>query len=321
MSGRTSLFYNPISGGQFAIEDMSLSTGQRWFVDSGATLTGDVTGKGMTPDAPFATIDYAIGQCTASNGDIIYVMPGHTETLSSPADIAVDVAGIKIQGLGWEGSKPLLNIDTEHTEAAPILISAAGCIFDNFKLLGYNAGGSKDAIEITGGNTKISHCDFRETTTDKELAIGAGYGVITLLDSAAAIDEVIIEDCTMIGLAGNDESFLSVTDGSNGATNVTVRRCYILGTFADDVIQGDAGSDVNTNWFIYDSQLGSTTGAVITIDTGAVFYMSNLIVYGIAGAQQPIVGYNASFMNNIMSCEPGAYAANTLTGSVSNFGS
>ncbi len=319
---KTALYHHPISGGQFAIEDQSLTTGSRFYVDSGATLAGDEVGKGMSPVAPFATIDYAISSplVTASNGDIIYVMPGHVETLSGEADITVDVAGIKIQGLGWEGSKPLLNIDTEHTEAAPILISADGCIFDNFKLMGYNAGGSKVAIEITGDNTTISKCDFRETSTDKELAIGAEYGVITLLDSGGAIDEVIIEDCTMYGLAGHDESFLSVTDGTQGATNVTVRRCTIIGTFADDAIQGDVGSDVNTKWYIHDCMIGSST-ACITIDTSAVWYLSNLILFGIAGANQPIVGYAASFMNNIMSCEPGAYAANTLTGSVTNFGS
>ena len=319
---RTALFSRNQSGGMFSIEDNSLTTGNRFFVDSGSATAADSVGSGRGPDTPFATLAYALSSdvCTADNGDIVYVMPGHEETLAT-VGLAVDIAGVKIQGLGWEGNKPLLNINSEHTEAAPILISADGCVLDNFKLMGYNAGGSKDAIEITGDNTRIAHCDFRETTTDKELGIGAGYGIITLLDSSAAIDEVIIEYCTFYGLAGNDESFLSVTDGSNGATNVTVRYCDIIGTFADDCIQGDAGSDVNTQWYIHNCRLGSSSAAVITIDTGAVWYMSDLIVFGIAGANQPIVGYNASFMNNIQSCEPGAYSANTLTGSVSNFGS
>ncbi len=319
---RSALFVNKQPGGMFSIDDMSRTTGNKWYVDSGAALAGDTDGKGRNPDTPFATLVYAFSSDlpVASNGDTILVMPGHTETLSGEAALAIDIAGVKIEGLGWEGSKPLLNIDTEHTEAAPILISADGCILDNFKILGINAGGSKVAIEITGDNTKISRCDFRETSTDTELGIGAEYGIITLLDSDAAIDEVIIEYCTFYGLAGNDESFLSVTDGSNGATNVTVRYCDIIGTFADGCIQGDVGSNVNTKWYIHDCRLGSSTD-VITMDTSAVWYLSNLIVFGIAGANQPIVGFTASFMNNIMSCEPGAYAANTLTGSVSNFGS
>jgi len=317
---KTALFSRRTVGGVVAIESQDITTGDRWYVDSGSATGADTAGFGRSPDAPFLTVDYGIGQMTENNGDILYAMPGHTETLATAAVIAVDVAGITIKGLGSGGLKPLLNINTEHTVAAPILISADNCVLEGFKLMGYNAGGSKDAIEITGDNTRIAHCDFRETTTDKELAIGAGYGVITLLDSDAAIDEVIIEHCTFYGLAGNDESFLSVTDGSNGATNVTVRYCDIIGTFADDAIQGDAGTNVNTKWYIHDCRIGSSS-ACITIDTGAVWYLSDLIIYGIAGANQPIVGYAASFMNNIMSCEPGAYGANTLTGSVSNFGS
>jgi len=319
---RTALFANNQPGGMFSIEDMSLTTGNRFFVDSGSATAADSVGSGRGPDTPFATLAYALSSdvLTASNGDIVYVMPGHEETLSGEADIAVDIDGVHIQGIGWEGSKPLLNIDTEHTEAAPILISADGCVLDNFKLLGINAGGSKVAIEITGDNTRIANCDFRETSTDTELGIGEHYGIITLLDTGGAIDEVIIEYCTFYGLAGHDESFLSVTNSSNGATNVTMRYCDIIGTFADGCIQGDQGTNVNTKWYIHNCRLGSSTD-VITMDTSAVWYLSDLIVFGIAGANQPIVGYTASFMNNIQSCEPGAYSANTLTGSVSDFGS
>ena len=62
--------------------------GNVFWVDSGAGSNGN---KG-TFARPFATIDYAIGQCTANNGDLIMVMPGHTETVTAAAGIAVDVA-------------------------------------------------------------------------------------------------------------------------------------------------------------------------------------------------------------------------------------
>ena len=49
---------------------------------------------------PFATIDYAVGRCTANAGDIIVAMPGHTETVTAAAGLDLDVAGICILGLG-----------------------------------------------------------------------------------------------------------------------------------------------------------------------------------------------------------------------------
>lgn len=319
---KTPLFVQKQSGGMFSVVDQSMTTGNIWFVDSGSSTGADSAGYGQNPDKPFLTVDYAIGKCTASNGDIIYPMPGHAETLSSAAAWAVDVAGITIRGLGSGNTRPVISIDTEHTEAAPILISAASCTLDNLIFEGINAGGSKDTIEISASYTTIKNCLFRETSTDKELGIGAAYGVITILDAAAALKEIAILNCIMYGLAGNDESFVSVTDGTNGASYVTIDGCKIIGTFADDVIQADAGTNVNTQWTVTNSVLVNAGGnnVVITIDTGAVFYMDNLAVFGAGSTTPPIVGYNASYMGNVYTCEPGAFGATGLIGSTTNWG-
>lgn len=319
---KTPLFARKQAGGLVSVVDESFAPGNVFFVDSGSTTGADSAGYGQNPDAPFLTVDYAIGNCTASNGDIIYVLPGHAETLSAPAGWAVDVAGVTIKGIGSGNTRPVISIDTEHTEAAPILISAVSCTLDNLIFEGINAGGSKDTIEITASYTTIKNCLFRETSTDKELGIGAAYGVITILDAAAAVKEIKILNCEMIGLAGNDESFVSVTDGTNGASYVTIDGCRIVGTFADDVIQADAGTNVNTEWTVTNSVLVNKGGnnVVLTIDTGAVFYMHNLAVFGAGSTTAPIVGYNASYMGNVFSCEPGAYGSTAVIGSVTNWG-
>src|SRR3990167_2616461 len=83
-----------------------LTTGNVFFVDSGASLAVDDTAHGDSPERPFATLDYAVGQCTASNGDIIYVMPGHAETISADSGVDVDVAGVTIIGVGRGASRP-----------------------------------------------------------------------------------------------------------------------------------------------------------------------------------------------------------------------
>ena len=58
-------------------------------------------GNDGTYRSPFLTIDYAIGKCTASRGDVIYVMPGHSETVGAANDIDFDVAGVTVIGLGF----------------------------------------------------------------------------------------------------------------------------------------------------------------------------------------------------------------------------
>ena len=128
---RTSLFYNRQSGGMVAIEDMGRSTGNRFFVDSGNTDSGaDSNGGGKNPAVPFLTLDWAIGRCTANNGDIIYVMPGHAETISAAGAIACDVAGISIIGLGEGSNRPIITFGAS-SNAASILVTAANVTIKN----------------------------------------------------------------------------------------------------------------------------------------------------------------------------------------------
>ena len=79
---------------------------------------------------PFSTVDYAIGKCTAGRGDIIFVMPGYTETISAAAGWACDVAGIAIVGLGSGTNKPTLTFSATGSDinisAANVTISPGG---------------------------------------------------------------------------------------------------------------------------------------------------------------------------------------------------
>lgn len=87
---------------------------------------------GTDPDGKvrfFSTIDAAIGQCTANAGDTIYVLPGHTEAVTSTS-IACDVAGVNIIGLGSGAMKPTLTFGA--TDSA-INVTAANCTWQNFR--------------------------------------------------------------------------------------------------------------------------------------------------------------------------------------------
>ncbi len=68
-----------------------------FWVDS---VTGhDYTNKG-TFTRPFATLAYALTQCTANQGDIIYLAAGHAETISSATSHNITIDGITVIFLG-----------------------------------------------------------------------------------------------------------------------------------------------------------------------------------------------------------------------------
>lgn len=107
--------------------------GKVFWVSNATTLQGGQKGgsdgnKG-TFDAPFSTIDYAIGQCTANRGDIIFVKPGHAETISAANGILADVAGVAIVGLGTGSLRPTITLDTATTTT--IGVTAANVAFKN----------------------------------------------------------------------------------------------------------------------------------------------------------------------------------------------
>jgi hypothetical protein len=87
----------------------NLAEAQVLFVDSGHTnaLDADDTEHGHLLTKPLATVDYAIGLCTASEQSIILVAPGHVEDYDdSTTGFDADVAGIQIIGLGSGSLRP-----------------------------------------------------------------------------------------------------------------------------------------------------------------------------------------------------------------------
>lgn len=77
----------------------------------------------------FSTIDAAISACTANAGDVIYVMPGHIEAVTSTS-IACDIAGVTIIGLGSGSLKPTLTFGATDSR---INVTAANCTWRNFR--------------------------------------------------------------------------------------------------------------------------------------------------------------------------------------------
>ena len=65
-----------------------LTTGSVFHVDSGADAASN-SNAATNPKQPAATLDGAIGKCTANNGDVILVAPGHSETISAAAAISL----------------------------------------------------------------------------------------------------------------------------------------------------------------------------------------------------------------------------------------
>ena len=102
-----------------------------FFVDS---VSGANTNNGRRPDKAVATIDYAVGLCTANNGDIIIVLPGHVEAVGAANALDIDVAGVSVIGIGQGADRPQISLRT--AVGAQVRINAASVWLQNVLFTG-----------------------------------------------------------------------------------------------------------------------------------------------------------------------------------------
>jgi hypothetical protein len=131
--------------------------GNVFWVDSGAGSNGN---KG-TFDKPFGTIDYAVGRCTANNGDILMVKPGHVETVTAAAGLDLDVAGIAIVGLGAGSNRPTVNFTT--AVGADMDVDAANITVVNLLFTG-GIDALTGPIDVNAADFSMINCETRDVT-------------------------------------------------------------------------------------------------------------------------------------------------------------
>lgn len=208
---------------------LSAYPGEVFWVDS---VNGSNGNKG-TFDRPFATIDYAVERCTANRGDIIMVKPGHVETISGAAGIALDVAGVAVVGLGIGSNRPTLNFTAT---ASTVTVTAANVTLRNLLLTG-----GIDAIvtmlAISAADCSLLDIETRDVTGQMTSAITTATGAARLL-----IDGYIHRGAAAAGGA-NAIELVGADDG------VTIKNFWIDGNFSAAAIQNVTG--VMTNLSVY----------------------------------------------------------------------
>ena len=195
----------PVMGGGVEIP---ASTGNYFFVHSG---TGSDAYDGKNPkvvdrsSGPFATVDYAIGKCTASNGDVVIVMPGHAETLT--AAVTVDVAGVQVIGLGVGASVPTLTFGAD----VAIAMTGIGTRICNFRLaLGFATVAS--AVTVGAADVTVERIETIIHSTSQftaHIAVSAHERVKILnntlrtLITASSTAGLQLNGCDNVVVAGN----------------------------------------------------------------------------------------------------------------------
>ena len=289
-----------------------LTTGQVYYVSNVSTTAiapGSIGGSngndGKSPQSPFSTLDYAIGQCTASRGDVIYVLPGHAETVSTAAFIAIDVAGVSIIGLGRGSLRPTFNFTAT---ASTITMSAANCSISNVLLTG-GVDAVVSPIVVSAADCKIIDVEYRDVTgqcTDGILTTAAAnrleisglrWDGATAAGTNAAIaivggDRLWIHDCKFDG----NFAVGAIDVRTTATTDIEVHDCIArtrnaADIFIVDTITASTGT-VGPNIYL---QLTDNAANITEACTGATFvYHNDISIVNLAGELGMLTNITAS---------------------------
>lgn len=231
-----------------------------WVASSSDATTPGSDGNEGSFDRPFGTIDYAVGQCTASRGDVIMVKSGVSEDIDAAGALDLDVAGITIRGCGNGRNRPTL---TFSATASTITVDSANITLDNFY------------IDVTGIDAVVSAlvvgaADFTLSNCEVLMADSGGQCTEFILTDANA-HRMKVVNCVMRSPdagANNAISLVGATDG------IEIRNCRIYGDFADAAIHNPT-SNVATNLliencYLQNDQTGDHALELVSAVTGVI---------------------------------------------------
>lgn len=265
--------------------------GNIFFVNSTNSRAGTSSAHGQSPDSPFSTIDAAVGACTDSQGDIILVLPGHVETISAAGSLDIDVAGIKIIGLGWGQNRPALNYTAV---GGTVEVDADDVWIENLWFKANATGGVTIGVDVKTGadDLVIKNCDFRAEAATKEF--------LSAITIAATNARQSIIGCTFWEGAGDATNAIATVGACD---DLLVKDCFFDGTYSVAVIDIDAGTNVVVRpKFINNVAYNSDTSAGLfcALDSGTVgFFVGNRSGIGKANTV-PVTDASASiFIDNL----------------------
>jgi len=267
------------------------TTGNVFFVSSTSANCRDDPSHGARADNPFATLDYAVGRCTANQGDVIVVLPGHVETVAAAAGLAFDVAGITVLGLGSGTKRPTINIGT--ATSATVTISANDVTLRNL-LFVTTLDAVVTGIAITGTDCKLYDIETRDT---------AATQCVDFITATAA-SRLHICDWVHRGdaAAGADTAITIV-----GGDGIVIENWDIYGNFAVACIENvttaitnsriGGGSKVNYGWTKNSADVIVTLAATSTVRVGP--NICAMLTDNAANITEAFVGAAAQFFQPI----------------------
>ena len=176
----------------------------------------------------FSTLALAIADSNvvASRGDVIYLLPGYTQTVSSATAYNISKAGLRIIGLGDGGLRPTFTLDTGATST--ITVSAANVRIENCIFVANFADIASCITLTTAKDFIIDHCEFRDTSSVLDF-----LSIVTTSSTDNAADGLTFTNNYVYSLPATDGAVVSIL--------ANTLRLNVSDNIVDKAATNDAG--------------------------------------------------------------------------------
>ncbi len=214
-----------------------------WVSNNTVLLRGQSAGSNQNKgdfNHPFSTLAYALTQCKSGAGDVIYIKPGHTETITAAGTVTQSADNVTVVGLGHYNLRPKFTYTT--AASASYLVSGANAYITNLWLVG-GFSNVTAAFNVTGVGCTIDNCRFTNSTTNQDF-----LNCVSASGTANTADGLTVTNNNWTTIDTDDFGLVNI---AAACKDVTIWNNHMVTTSAQVV----AGSCANL--------LNCTAGAVI----------------------------------------------------------
>lgn len=165
----------------------------------------------------FTTVNAALAQARANRGDVVVVLPGHTETVSGTDIWSNQVAGVAIIGVGFGTERPTFTF-TGATDQ--FLLNDANVIYDNLRFLN-GSSNTTLAWDVSAAGVQFRNCYIQASDASNKLTS------VMRLSSGA-------NDFTMVGtdIIGGSTAITDTFLTNAAVTRLYMEKCHFAAALA-----------------------------------------------------------------------------------------
>jgi hypothetical protein len=266
--------------------------GEQWYVDSNHGSDGNPG----TKKEPFATLYYASKyKAGSSSDDVVYLMPGHAETIT--AGTTLDTPGINVIGLGSGSLIPTFTFTS--TVSSFIQIDAADIYLKNIKFVS-GVDDQSRMLNVNQGKLSVEDCIFESTST---------YQALCFVYLASTKDDFKFKGCQFI-----QPSDPGGTDAATGTgcfyfednENIFIEDCFFNGNFETSIFHNKTTAAKNL-WttkckgiqLLSGAEVYTQVAAMSGGDVGSMFIVRNATIGNEASTWGTLA---ANFFISLTSC-------------------